>query len=940
MSMLFKRIKDWAVSITSFRTGDVIAVDGPNGTAKMSKDDLLKESAQNALAGNLAPAFDSNKPNDTTGYAYHRNEIVSFDGAVYRFVLDKPTGAWNSSYVKAFPLSDAVQQNFLSGGVGNPSNVYKVRTLGLALSETLSLIRIVTDKPKSEGHKYRFGYILSDDAAAVGNDLKLNGAYNVIYVTTSTITDYDHIIDLSAYPGAKAIAIELEELDENGDPIRHRAGDMCGYSLNYIYVQKDDSVLLKYFNEVPDGGTISFMTSRKDASLRVAYAYMPENNVLKLTGEAFVTYRNSSVLTLCAINYVQYPPCYDCPLRLRTDGIRVVLENVSGKTLQIVGFSCDAPWSYPNSDYSKPTGWSESDASEVGAKQPVLPMYYNRAARIINGGVGNTANVYKVRTTGLLLNSQSRVIVSIDRPPRAGGYYTIGYALFSDSSLVGKSISISSAGYIMHSINRLNPSEPIDISDYPEARVIAFEISEFAQDGTPVANREPDFYGYSISVLPFSKKKDEAVTDVSLDYSLLNSIARINQQSNGSKDFCALMVTDSHGDDSSVSRTAEHAKKSDAVSIAIHCGDFVSSYIYYNRPSTEWSNIVSRSSKPFYFTQGNHEKGTFFNVRMTPTDDTLYNLFVKPLVDKGWLGVGEYEVGKCYYYHDFPDTKVRLIVLDEYRAPTDYLETYWQAIEYDSSIQNIVDNTNYSVGDKVNMADFSPNSFQAVQSVNSGSATSGYQPCYKCRRGFRYIDKTEADWFLDVLYSTPSDYTVFVSMHNPFSDLAVPDKTKKFCQHYAVGDGVTGGQWGQNFMATDFIADALDAYKTGRSYSSVVSTKSDSEAAYIADYSVSKDFSVRGPGKFGAIIGGHVHKDVVWKHPTYTYMYQVSAMCSITYSQPNNVSADIRLQSDVNHTEYIDSLTAVAINSERIALAKLGCKSTVDARIRDIEVIS
>lgn len=939
MSMLFKRIKDWAVSIASFRTGDVIPVDGPNGTAKMSKDNLLKETAKNALADNLASAFDPNKPNDITGYAYHRNEIVAFGDSIYKFILNKTMGAWDSSYVKKIPLSDTVQQNFLSGGVGNPGNVYKVRTLGLALSETLSLIRIVTNRPKPEGHKYIFGYILSDDEAAVGNELKLNGAYNVLYSTTGSITDYNHIIDLSAYPGAKAIAIELEEVDENGTSVSHRAGDMCGYSLNYIYVQKDDSFLPKYFNEVPNGGTISFMTSIHNASLKVTYAYQLDS-VLKLTGEALVTYMNGLSLTLRAINYVQYPPCYDCPLRLRTDGTRVILENVSGTTLQIISLSCDAPWSYPNADYSKPAGWSESDASEVGAKQPVLPMYFNRSTRILNGGVGNNANAYKVRTTGLLLNSQSSVIVSIDRPPRAGGYYTIGYALYSDSSLVGKSVSIASSGYIMHIDASLNPSEPIDLTDYPNARVIAFEISEFAQDGTVVANREPDFYGYSISILPFSKKKDEANTDVSLDYSLLNAIARINQLSNGSKDFCALMVTDSHGDDSSVSRTAAHANKSDAVSIAIHCGDFVPSYVYYNRQSTEWSNIVSHSSKPFYFTQGNHEKGTFFNVRMTPTDGTLYNLFVKPLADKGWLGVGEYEVGKCYYYHDFSDTKVRLIVLDEYRAPTDYLETYWQAIEYDSSIPNIIDNTNYSIGDEVNMADFTQNSFRAVQSVNSGSATSGYQPCYKCRRGYRYIDKTEADWFLDVLYSTPNDYTVFVSMHNPFSDLAVPDKTRKFCQHYAVGNGVTGGQWSQNYMATDFIADALDAYKTGRSYSSVVSTKSDSEASYIADYSVSKDFSVKGPGKFGVIIGGHVHRDVIWKHPTYTYMYQVSAMCSTTYSQPNNVSADIRLQSDVIHTEFVDSLTAVSVNDERIALAKLGCKTTVDARIRDVEVIS
>ena len=48
-NLTLKRIKDWAKSITSFRTGDVIPVDGPDGTAKMSKDDLLKETAENAL---------------------------------------------------------------------------------------------------------------------------------------------------------------------------------------------------------------------------------------------------------------------------------------------------------------------------------------------------------------------------------------------------------------------------------------------------------------------------------------------------------------------------------------------------------------------------------------------------------------------------------------------------------------------------------------------------------------------------------------------------------------------------------------------------------------------------------------------------------------------------------------------------------------------------
>ena len=45
--MATKRIKDLSTSISAFRSGDVIPVDGPSGTAKMSKDDLLRVTAEN-----------------------------------------------------------------------------------------------------------------------------------------------------------------------------------------------------------------------------------------------------------------------------------------------------------------------------------------------------------------------------------------------------------------------------------------------------------------------------------------------------------------------------------------------------------------------------------------------------------------------------------------------------------------------------------------------------------------------------------------------------------------------------------------------------------------------------------------------------------------------------------------------------------------------------
>lgn len=105
MSMLFKRIKDWATSISAFRSGDVIPVDGPNGTAKMSKDDLLMETAENALAGNLAPAFDPAKENGPDGFAYHVDDTVIYDGRSFVFEKNKASGVWDDTYVREIPLS-------------------------------------------------------------------------------------------------------------------------------------------------------------------------------------------------------------------------------------------------------------------------------------------------------------------------------------------------------------------------------------------------------------------------------------------------------------------------------------------------------------------------------------------------------------------------------------------------------------------------------------------------------------------------------------------------------------------------------------------------------------------------------------------------------------------------------------------------------------------
>lgn len=122
-NLLLKRIKDWIPSISSFRTGDVIPVDGPSGTAKMSKDDLLKETAQNALAGNVAPAFDPTKPNDAGGYAYYKNDVVAYNGATYKFKVNHSSGAWNASHVDRYDIDNKLKIFIVTD---NPEYLYAI----------------------------------------------------------------------------------------------------------------------------------------------------------------------------------------------------------------------------------------------------------------------------------------------------------------------------------------------------------------------------------------------------------------------------------------------------------------------------------------------------------------------------------------------------------------------------------------------------------------------------------------------------------------------------------------------------------------------------------------------------------------------------------------------------------------------------------------------
>lgn len=90
--MADKRIKDLTntAAESDIASGNYFALDGSAGTKKLDSTTLLTKTAQNALAGNVAPSFMPNSTNAVAGMPY------VYGGKLY-IAKEDYSGAWNPS---------------------------------------------------------------------------------------------------------------------------------------------------------------------------------------------------------------------------------------------------------------------------------------------------------------------------------------------------------------------------------------------------------------------------------------------------------------------------------------------------------------------------------------------------------------------------------------------------------------------------------------------------------------------------------------------------------------------------------------------------------------------------------------------------------------------------------------------------------------------------
>lgn len=575
----------------------------------------------------------------------------------------------------------------------------------------------------------------------------------------------------------------------------------------------------------------------------------------------------------------------------------------------------------------------------------------NRTEVLSNGGVQNAYNGYKVRTCGLDVRGKNDIIPITDKPKNGNSYYVYEFMFVAEADAIGKLFAGNSNPNSYTALKYYSNKKEGDSVKVPEgasAVVIAvYEIPEGGAEGDIVL-RTSNFKGYKIGYSYDVEANKNADTGAykrnEQKTTSLGAACRQRIYSNTSKDFQMLIITDSHDDNAAVKNAVEMTNGFHTIDCMVHCGDMMGDFLVSSGNASTFINEIGKCSKPWFNVIGNHEAGTYNVVGYVPSIDKMRSVFIQPMIDKGILLSGEYVGDNCYYYHDFSDRKIRMIVLNEYDGDLALDDEYWEAITYDSSYPKAAWSSTHNVGDIINMNYYTEHSFMCKKASTFGSspyALTGQEPKYKVLPGRRMIGEDQANWFLDKLATTPSDYSVIVVLHNPFSDNAITLKDKVFCENV----DMVGASASSNSMETDFIANAVDAFVRGVSYNEKIvykgnasyrNTRNDGSKNYV--YEVSKDFSEKNSNvKFLFYVGGHVHNDLIWKHNTYN-QYQVTPICAATayHLSPNS---DIR-RSNINDSVDYDSITVVSADSSRkMRLVKLGVDTTADMEKRDVEMI-
>ena len=163
------RGKDLPNIATAFADDDIIIVDGDNnGTRRMPKDTLLSLTAQNALAGNMAQAFDPTRDEE---HAYKAGESVVYEGETYTFKVDH-YGDWVAADAESISVFGEIDKLNSANRLGLTYSVsnskYHSQTIFYSLKAG-DVVSVYVGNSTEEGYSGATVYYYTDSAHSLGN---------------------------------------------------------------------------------------------------------------------------------------------------------------------------------------------------------------------------------------------------------------------------------------------------------------------------------------------------------------------------------------------------------------------------------------------------------------------------------------------------------------------------------------------------------------------------------------------------------------------------------------------------------------------------------------------------------------------------------------------------------------------------------------------------
>lgn len=496
--------------------------------------------------------------------------------------------------------------------------------------------------------------------------------------------------------------------------------------------------------------------------------------------------------------------------------------------------------------------------------------------------------------------------------------------------------------------------EVVDISQYPETAYYKL-IAE--GDST----RGYLFYDRATLRLPISDT-DYAKIEFSAQKELLTKEdkKRIvyavckNLDGFGTRNFGFLHISDVHNSVHQEVLAANIANENSNIDAIINTGDSVG-------VTFEQSRFLSQSiiqglhicKKPVYMVIGNHDKGNTLTVANGASVKDLHDVFIRPLYDRGDLLAGEYVENECYYYHDFNEKGIRLIVLNQYDNDDLEESDYWAPVQYQESYPKIEFNHTYTHSPAaptfVNCGNYTKFSFRLKKTVTTGAYStygkSENMPAFKIHSGGITYSERQLNWFCETLKSTPANYKVLLAIHSPVGDNMVIQNSKF---SYYPGPQ-RAGEENQNCVETEIIQLILKAFNEKKQLNQNVKYKDDTNngMAYYLNtqvdsdgrkcaFNISCDFSASSNAMFVCMIGGHIHHDCIFKDPTFGFN-------SIHCLSPLNGSAQGGFARDYDFNMSADFAFNIIgfgkpkdMSSREVRIARVGNDISEDGIVYDV----